>query len=514
MGLNHWMALFTAPRASQPNPDCMRTLRLLPLLLLCLVVGTLAIDRRALWTDEIGTWSLTVAAGLSDWAERFLRHTNSDGQLPLYHLVMYLWTQVFGSSELALRTANLPWFAIALVGLSRLRLAQPIVALTLGVFCLHALVWYQLNDARPYLLHLAGACWLLAGCVNLVIAAEDADSVDQSWRELLLGTFLLVGGSILGAFWILGASIALALCYPRQLIRLLPSIARQPVLSALLLLATLLVLGVAVYSHLNGARASQAASFSIAGMVYGVMELLGISGLGPSRHALRGQLAQADWLQMALLLMAALLAASALVFCWWRLPPTRERLALALACLLPLLMLAALGILLHWRVVGRHLSAALPLICLGMGLFLYQSVQHAGRWHRITAGLLVIALLASTASIRWAPRHGKDDYRQAAIWAKEALKRGERVLWIADERALAYYGLGQPGEQALDTVPPGLIPFSRFQALQADALSLPQTVILSPREGVDPGGLARPVLATGRYKLEAQAIAFELYRLR
>jgi len=59
-----------------------------------------------------------------------------------------------------------------------------------------------------------------------------------------------------------------------------------------------------------------------------------------------------------------------------------------------------------------------------------------------------------------------------------------------------------------------LIPFSRFQALQADALSLPQTVILSPREGVDPGGLARPVLATGRYKLEAQAIAFELYRLR
>jgi hypothetical protein len=483
----------------------------LPLLLLItLVVGALSIDQRSLWTDEIGTWSITVANGPMDWARRFWHHPNSDGQIPLYHLFMYLWTALVGVSELALRLANLPWLLIALLGLHRLRVDSTVRWLTLGLFCLHPLVWYQLNEARPYVLHLAGACWLMAGCVNLQLARQGED-LDASWREILFGTFLLVGSSALGAFWILGAVLAFACCNRPALWALFGSVRRQVRFTSLLLLGCGVAIVIAAHSHLSGARASLAADFSVGGLVYGAIELLGAAGLGPSRHQLRSQLRLSDPVQLGLMFAAALLVAACVLTAWRGLSTGRARVMTAIGLLVPIAALAGVGLLLHWRVVGRHLSGALPLLCLALACFAHTAWQQRRPIRRALAALMVLTFVVSSASIRLAERHGKDDYRQAAAWAKAAMRDGKTVLWLANERAIGYYQLSGWNPDGIENLPPQLIPFTHYAAYAAAGHPLPDVVIYSPREGVDPEDLARPVLRTGAYQLTQSAIAFELH---
>ncbi|MFN3861653.1 MAG: hypothetical protein ACK4R2_09310 [Roseateles sp.] len=484
---------------------------LLILLFITGVLAALTIDQRSLWTDEIGTWSISVANGPLDWAQRFWHHHNSDGQIPLYHLAMYLWTQAFGSSELALRWANVPWLLIALLGLHRLRLQGALRWLTIAVFCLHPLVWYQLNEARPYILHLAGACWLLAGCVNLDLATQP-DDLDASWREVLIGTFLLVGSSALGAFWILGALLVLAIWNHRALLALIGSARRQLGFTALLLGGCALCIIVAAHSHLSGARASLAASFSVGGLIYGGIELLGAAGLGPSRHQLRSQIRLSDPIQLGLMFAAATLALTCVGLAWRRLATGRARAMTAIALLVPIAALAGVGLLLHWRVVGRHLSGALPLLCLALAYFLRGAWRDQQLAARVLAAALILTLTASSIAIRLADRHGKDDYRQAAAWAQAALREGKTVLWLANERAIGYYRLSGWTPDGIAGLPPGLIPFTHYPARAGAGQPAPDVVIYSPREGVDPDDLARPVLRTGGYRLTQTAIAFELYR--
>jgi len=71
---------------------------------------------------------------------------------------------------------------------------------------------------------------------------------------------------------------------------------------------------------------------------------------------------------------------------------------------------------------------------------------------RGTAIILTTALtaswLASALSLRYCDRHRKDDYRDAAQIAKNALARGEVVWWSGDKAAAVYYGLPMDGTHA------------------------------------------------------------------
>lgn len=493
-------------------------------LAMALLLGLLAIDNRSLWTDEIGTWDLTLPATFAAWLSGFLHHYNSDGQIPLYHAYMWAWVRVFGESEWVLRAANVPWLALAIAGLLRAAPGQPVRrGLLLAVGC-NAFIWYYVNDARPYILYVAGACWLTAGMLNLArVPAEAAAAsapaqavatADKALREALLGAVVLVGGSVLGSFWIASALLALVLFRRAQALALWRAMLRQWPIVLLAIGAAAVLLGVAIHSHLSGARASQWASFSLAGMGYGFIELLGAAGLGPSRNELRVKLAGADPLLLVMMGTLACLSAAAVVLGFLQVRNTRLRAALVLAAGLPLLVMLLLGVVLHWRVVGRHLSALLPLLLLAQAIFIAGLFDPACRkpW-RALALILLAGLLLSALAVRWMPRHGKDDYRQAAQWAKQAIAAGQSVVWIADERGLAYYDLAVPGIGYRDSTSRQLIPFSRYPARAADT-PWPDVLIYSPREAVDPYRKARWLLDTGRYAVAARATAFELYRLQ
>ena len=481
-------------------------------LLLALLLGLLAIDNRSLWTDEIGTWELALPHTFSQWAAGFWVHYNSDGQLPLYHAYMWAWTEAFGDREWVLRAANVPWLALALAGLQRAATGRVRAMWLLACFALNGFVWYYLNDARPYVLYVAGACWLMAGMLRLCRQGVPEADIAIGLRECLFGAVVLVGGSVLGVFWVASCMLVLVVLYPGVARQVLRAARLQWWWVALTLLAGGALLGVAVHSHLSGARANQTAVFSLAGMGYGVIELLGAAGLGPSRHTLRISVLQANPGQLVMMGMLAALSAWALADSWWRLPDRRARLAVAMAAGVPFAVMVILGVGLHWRVVGRHLSAVLPVVVLAHAAFLQHAAAHRRMGGRLVATALAFGLLGSALAVRLAPRHDKDDYRQAAAWAQQSLAAGRTVLWLADERALAYYGLATPGIGYRDSVPLRLIPFSRYPKPGLNPVMLPDDIVFSPREGVDPGRRARRLLDTGQYQRVATAAAFELYQ--
>jgi hypothetical protein len=60
---------------------------------------------------------------------------------------------------------------------------------------------------------------------------------------------------------------------------------------------------------------------------------------------------------------------------------------------------------------------------------------------KLLAALFCVLSLVSCLSLRYAERHGKDDYRAAAAFAKAALRNDRQVWWSAAEQGAGYYGV-------------------------------------------------------------------------
>jgi hypothetical protein len=90
--------------------------------------------------------------------------------------------------------------------------------------------------------------------------------------------------------------------------------------------------------------------------------------------------------------------------------------------------------------LGRHFtpvaSATFALFAAGI-VYLWQGSK-AGKV--VATGFLALSL-GSSLCIRLAERHAKDDYRQAATLAQEAVAQGQVVCWSGSAMCADYYGL-------------------------------------------------------------------------
>jgi hypothetical protein len=110
----------------------------------------------SLWLDETGTYFVLHAGGLHDVVHRAL---DFQGQFPLYCTLLWVWTRVFGMSEVALRLPSLV-AGIAAVWLAyrvALRLFDDVVVarLTACILVMLGPVAFAAADARPYAITLA-----------------------------------------------------------------------------------------------------------------------------------------------------------------------------------------------------------------------------------------------------------------------------------------------------------------------------------------------------------------------
>lgn len=498
--------------------------------LIQIVVMLLAISNESLWIDEFWTAHFGAMDSFKAFFELLL--VPSGSQTPLHFLHFYLWGLLNLTGEFLFRLANLPLFVAGQLAVFWALRDYPrkFAYLFLTLSALHPMVWQYANEARPYIMMYAGSQMMLAYLLHLHAASARGRSAEPLFLLLfVLGGTLLFGASMLGAFWVLAASVFVLVHHFRQ------STCRElfrgvnPLLVGFLLVATSILTAYYLNSLLKGAGASRLASSTPSTVLFAAYEVLGLAGIGPSRLELRtsGLAALAPY---GIGLAAAggvllLVLAIGLTEARRRLG-TRELLWLGTLGLLPVVVVVFSGFAMHWRVLGRHLIAALPLLNLLWALGLASLLQAEGRpgqrWRWLLAASALMFLLYSSCALRFAEHHRKDDYRAAAALAQTAVAQGQKVWWAADVIGADYYGL--PGEFDVLGELTGMhkpLPCSDRPGVQAVAnasrqcllaLSVPDVVILSKPETFDIQADIAGYLKAGHFTIAQRLPAFTVWR--
>jgi hypothetical protein len=496
-------------------------------------VMLVAISDESLWIDEFWTAHFAALPSLQALIDLIL--VPSGSQTPLHFLHFFLWGRVFDLGELTLRLANLPVFLLGQLSLYLALRPYPRAWawLVLALGALHPMVWQYANEARPYIMIIAGSQMILAYLLHLHARLPDGPQagppVSLGFTAMFVaGGILLFGASLLGAFWVFSAVVYAAYLHHRSLGWRYLARGFSLALVLLFLASTAVLTVYYVNNVLSGGGGSRLATTTPATMAFSAYELLGLSGLGPSRHDLRdGGLAAlvpyAPVLAVALaLLLYALVrgvreARARLVWADW--------LLVVVLAVLPVAVVIFSGFAMHWRVLGRHLLATLPLLnlLLALGLFALWTGEGRGRWARraVVAGVL-LALVASAVSHRFAERHRKDDYRTAAEQAVSALAQGQQVWWAADFIGAVYYRVPGTfdvmGELTGDHQPPscadlpGAQAAANLEAACLQGLSRPDLVVLARPETFDRTGAITAYLTTGGYVRVEELPAIDIWR--
>jgi hypothetical protein len=495
---------------SQPPPAGQtKTSRQMGWFVFCLVcvLWVMAISGQSLWIDEAcaAAWWGHLPT-LPAWWLTLVQDHSSEAQTPLYLLYIWGFAKVFGLAEWTLRAANLPWLILGFWAWMRTCGERENFKWGLAaVAATSPFLWYYLNEARPYIMQ--------AGCILLIAAAarQLCTAPARFWlAAFCFGTVGLYGSNMLGAFWA-GAAVATTLCVLGW-DRIKP-LARAHYMMGL---ATLLLLaGIGAYylwTVKNGDRATAVGTTNAKNIGFIFYELFGFEGLGPGRLEIRGGGLESFFPYVwglaayALILIPVALAGARGII---QRVPIRTVLYSILFFGGVFVFLSLVGVVMHFRLLGRHCTPLLVLVVclLGMGVARLWSSRHW--WARGWVVLFVGLSLASSLSLRYAPRHARDNYRSAAAIAKQALQDGKTVWWNANERGAAYYhlplatnGVATAG-QALLLVNP-----SREMLLPA---ARPDMIIASRPDVYDGSGALAELVSQAGYQPVTNLMAFTVW---
>jgi len=412
--------------------------------LLSLLAGLTAVSPESLWIDEANSALKAMQPSLATWWQVMATEHGSDLQMPFYMLQLWVWEKLFGHREFALRAVNIVWFCLGQFALARVTArAYPRVAWTVVLFgTISPILWFYLNDARPYLMQYGAAGVLCAVLFRATVDPLSASRPAALWT-FGAGLLLLCGSSLLGVIWAAGALGAWLYLTGGRLRMNGPFRDYLPILVSF---GALALLGLYyLWTILLGAGASTIGDTGIRNVAFIGYEILGVTGLGPGRLEIRefGFSAFRD-LGGYLFLLVSAAALSLGLFIYGmqaaaRHLPRRASIAALIFALPPTFLLLAVGYTEHFRLLGRHFMPVFPVV---LGLFAF-AIWRLRFSHRGLAALALVALvgvwLTSSLSLRFSDRHRKDDYRSAARIAKEALARNESVWWSADWAAATYY---------------------------------------------------------------------------
>ena len=429
----------------------------------------------------------------------------SDLQMPFYMFYLWGWAKVFGTSELALRAANIPWFVAAILalcwGLARdrqLRICVLVIALT------NAFLWYYISEARPYTVLFAFSAMTFAALFRLRRSANLSPEFQSIFGWFCFGMVGTCATNLIAVPWAIAALCAFIwwsgwrFSFEKAL--------RSPWVFGL---TAITLTGLAFYylwTLRAGARASDVARTDLTNLAFAFYELVGLSGIGPGRLALReqGVRALSDYAPYLLAGGMAIFAFSAAALIELRNKVTRRDLTFFGICtIFPLTLLILMAEVAHMRLLGRHFVPLLPFLLVFLGVGFRRLLFAPSIWLRASACFGALILAVSALEIRFATRHQRDDYRGAATIARQAIADGQKVWWAADITAAAYYAV--PLNSPLLTVGINLNDPS-FKLLSA-----PDVVCLSKPDIYDPDAKIRRYLREHYLKVTRELLAFQIF---
>jgi hypothetical protein len=410
---------------------------------LLLIPSSLFVTSQSLWVDEASSaWFADHSRAFNPAEYHFL---SAVPQMPAFHLLLIPWVHLFGDSERALRSINLPFAALFLASLVFLcrRTDERWSWLPVAPFALFPLLTYYVNECRPYVALLAvstaagvafisylrtdsrvAACW----CCFFSLAAFSMHLLG------ILTPFILVSYVLLQR----GARIQLSRQWKNWIVPLLVSL---PGYLALLV----------YYSHAKVERLSRgqnAISLETPGTVtsswrnvaFFFYEAMGFGGLGPPRNDLR---VRANWhifVGYSVWMILGCVAIAALIFLFFKsgrkAQAAESGKGYALACMAGLALLFLAARTMHFGFFGRHGMAIAGLLSCSVMLVL-TAERVAFKTRVATILLLFVAWGVSSARLLFVYSYGKDDVRSALAAAKAT---GLPILWDAGTADAAYYG--------------------------------------------------------------------------
>ena len=344
------------------------------------------------------------------------------------------------------------------------------------VASINAFVWYYTNEARPYILMFAGGCITFA-CLARAHFSPASSLESRSWFFILLaGSLMVCATSLIAVPWAMASILGIALVLGgRPFIRL---IERNLFWSGIWTFA-ICCLGVYYLWTISLGAIPTYGRTGMANLTFIVYEQLGFTGLGPGRIELR----EGNFVSLLRYVPFLGVAAAALLAIAWEMAKfltarwKKDHLFLRTTVLIVLPVACALfaAWIGHARLWGRHFTPLLPFVLFGLAIGIDQWWQKKTAGARITVGIFLTASLLSSLEIRFAPRHAKENYRQAAAYALGTIRENRMVWWAAEKMTGFYYHLPQADE-------PGAAYWKGLQSPSAadlTSLAEPQVIVIS-----------------------------------
>lgn len=483
------------------------------ILLAAILFGFAGVSGQSFWIDEAGTAFFAQSKNFDELVEKLAQDGGSSAQMPLYMLGLWIWEKIWGSAEWTLRAFNLPWWGLSLLawlGLTGKR-AHLRPWLWIGAL-LSPFLFYYLDEARPYIMQFAGATLMWVAVLRFYDECVDL----SGWVLLYTGCVLLCGSSLLGVPFA-GCLFLLAAWLLSRYDPKFSWMNTPWILSTGVFVACMLgVIGYYVWTFTLGAKASNVGHTDLKNILFAIYELLGCSGWGPGRLALRseGVAAFTGYWPMIVLYVTIMALGVILVFkrkegglrMKWR-----NAIPFVPVVLVPVMFVLVLGYISGFRVLGRHLMPILPALILVCALLSEQL------WKLTKGRVLLISMallfLGSGLQVRFSQRFAKDDYRTAALTARQETERGGTVWWAADRAGANYYGLDP-------SLPSSAIPFSESGRVifannreknLLDQLPEPDLIILSKEDVYDKTGDLRLFIQEMGFQKSFSAAAFTFW---
>lgn len=408
-----------------------------------LVPSGLFVTGQSLWIDEAAScWFADHAQGFK--ANQF-HGLAAVPEMPAFHLLLQVWVRVFGDSERALRSINLPFAAVFLFSLLIVcSLSQRrwwwLPALPFAAF---PMLLFYVNECRPYTALLALST---AAAASLFVYLRSG----SRW-SIWICSFACLGSFSMHLLGILAPlTLLLWLAVMPQGRQVIATQWRGWSLPIVLTLPGYMALafyyrqvhgeGITINQSPLPSQTPTSVATSWKNLLLFAYETCGFDGLGPPRNGLRIHPGIHTFNGYAIFLLAGSIAIAVLgiafVLLWTEQKSTGMALQLLFCVAVALLALFAVARAAHFGFLGRH---AMPLIGIAacavvMGL----SELHSHSRVRVVAAMaLLCAWTLSSARLLFLYPYGKDDPRSAL---RIAAATGLPVLWNADVLEAAYYG--------------------------------------------------------------------------
>lgn len=401
-----------------------KKIKKIALTLIEILISVVSISSYSLWTDEGIRIHAVVFGNLKD----VVHYGLADKQL-FFVLKQYLWTSLFGISEIAIRSLNLIFVWMIIYYLNKI-LGKREIDTSYGLLLfISPMFVYYMNDAGPYII-------LLAYSLAFLYYVIFIDSFSSKKNAFMINAVFLLGVGthfIFGFVYLMYLVKVIYMAYKKQL-QIKPHVLTGLAFSPLYV--TLLIFYMQAME--NGASRGWDPP-TLLNILFVVYSFIGSAGLSLSRNEIRaGNFESLEWYQ--LVLPGCLVILMGILF--WMAIKNKNVVLKPHALMLSGTIVYGLVFYLfsykwHFHFWERHFITAYVVMLILLIEVASKLIQK--NIIKVTITLLSILFLCSSFQLRFNPYYGKDNYKETIDYVFKSDK--PVILFQGDWKVSNYYGL-------------------------------------------------------------------------